>query len=424
MTTPPSRSAFNWHHDLPLPPLSVGRPGWKHSGRPVFLSPAATIPHVRNTRRICYAGTYERDYPRNRLVVQALRHAGMRVEEAHLPVFEHLRDKSGLSPLALAGVAIRLLFAYLRLIPSVMLRLLRCDLLMVGYIGQLDMLVLGTLARLLRKPVVFNPLVSLTDTLVEDRGRLRADSVPGRLVHLVDRLSMRLANLVLADTEENAGFFAAQCGLDRRRIAVVQVGAPEKVFYPGSAEADDVLDVLFVGKFIPLHGVETILRAAALLERRGVDARIELVGTGQDYAAARTLADELGLRSIVWTEWIPFDLLGKRLREADVALGIFDDGAKAARVIPNKVHQALASGTAVVTRTSPAIERFLSDGETALLVPAADPGALADAIQRLGDSSARQRIAEAGYRSWLEWGSQRALTGQLTQALERLDARQ
>ncbi|CAN5384254.1 glycosyltransferase [soil metagenome] len=374
-------------------------------------------------RRICYAGTYERDYPRNRLTVRALRHAGLRVEEAHLPVFEHLRDKSGLSPFVLAGFAIRLLFAYLRLIPNVMLRLLRCDLLVVGYIGQLDMLVLGTLARLMRKPVVFNPLVSLTDTLVEDRGKFRAGSVPGRLIHLVDRLSMRMADLILADTRENAGFFAAQFDLDRKRIAVVQVGAPEEMFYPGAAEVGDVLDVLFVGKFIPLHGIETILRAAALLERQGVDARIELVGTGQDYAAARVLADELGLRSIVWTDWIPFDQLGTRLREADVALGIFDDGAKAARVIPNKVHQALASGTAVVTSTSPAIEDFLSDGETALLVPPADPLALAGAIQRLGDSGERQRIAEAGHRSWLEWGSQRALADQLTLALERLDSR-
>lgn len=374
-------------------------------------------------RRICYAGTYERDYPRNSLTVRALRHAGLRVEEAHLPVFEHLRDKSGLSPFVLAGFAIRLLFAYLRLIPNVMLRLLRCDFLMVGYIGQFDMLVLGTLARLMRKPVVFNPLVSLTDTLVEDRGKFRAGSVPGRLIHLVDRLSMRMADLILADTRENAGFFATQFDLDRKRIAVVQVGAPEEMFYPGAAEVGDVLDVLFVGKFIPLHGIETILRAAALLERQGVDARIELVGTGQDYAAARVLADELGLRSIVWTDWIPFDQLGTRLREADVALGIFDDGAKAARVIPNKVHQALASGTAVVTRTSPAIEDFLSDGETALLVPPADPRALAGAIQRFGNSGERQRIAEAGHRSWLEWGSQRALADQLTLALERLDSR-
>ncbi|CAN5581714.1 glycosyltransferase [soil metagenome] len=374
-------------------------------------------------RRICYAGTYERDYPRNRLTLRALRHAGLRVEEAHLPVFEHLRDKSGLSPFVLAGFAIRLLFAYLRLIPNVMLRLLRCDFLMVGYIGQFDMLVLGTLARLMRKPVVFNPLVSLTDTLVEDRGKFRAGSVPGRLIHLVDRLSMRMADLILADTRENAGFFATQFDLDRKRIAVVQVGAPEEMFYPGAAEVGDVLDVLFVGKFIPLHGIETILRAAALLERQGVDARIELVGTGQDYAAARVLADELGLRSIVWTDWIPFDQLGTRLREADVALGIFDDGAKAARVIPNKVHQALASGTAVVTRTSPAIEDFLSDGETALLVPPADPRALAGAIQRFGNSGERQRIAEAGHRSWLEWGSQRALADQLTLALERLDSR-
>ncbi|HAX25562.1 MAG TPA: glycosyl transferase family 1, partial [Chloroflexi bacterium] len=91
--------------------------------------------------------------------------------------------------------------------------------------------------------------------------------------------------------------------------------------------------------FIPLHGIETVVRAAALLERRSVPARFELVGTGQTYQAARTLANELGAQSIAWTDWIPFDRLGARLRAADVVLGVFDGGAKAARVIPNKVYQ-------------------------------------------------------------------------------------
>lgn len=103
-------------------------------------------------------------------------------------------------------------------------------------------------------------------------------------------------------------------------------------------------------------------------------------------------------------------------------MGIFDDGAKAARVIPNKVHQALASGTAVVTRRSPAVERLLRDGKTALLVPPADPEALATAIEQLGDAALRRKIARAGYESWLEWGSQEALADQLISALQRLDA--
>ena len=101
----------------------------------VCLRTGATIRRVRSVRRVCYAGTYEREYPRNALIVQALRDSGVRVEEAHVPVFERRRDKSGVALVGLVGLVLRLMLAYLRLVPDVALRMLRCDVLMVGYIG-------------------------------------------------------------------------------------------------------------------------------------------------------------------------------------------------------------------------------------------------------------------------------------------------
>ena len=373
-------------------------------------------------RRVCYAGTYEQEYPRNSLIIQALRDAGVRVEECHQPVFERSRDKSSLQIAALAVLCLRLTFAYLRLIPDVGLRLLRCDALVVGYIGQLDVIVLGTVARLAGKPVLFNPLVSLTDTLVEDRGQFSPESLPGRVIRKIDRISMSMADLVLADTDENAHYLSEQFDLDPERIAVVQVGAPEETFFPvtGDFASHEDLDVLFVGKFIPLHGVRTILDAASILQDRGRPVCIELVGTGQEYQMFRDHAERLGLRNIVWTEWIPFELLGDRVRSAEVVLGIFDEGAKASRVIPNKVHHALACAVPVITRRSPAVDPYLADGETAILVPPADPVALANAIECLFDPERRRSIGIAGNTAWKEWGSRQALAAQTQDALQLL----
>lgn len=380
---------------------------------------------MRSTPRICYAGTYERDYPRNRIVIDALRLAGARVEEAHVPVFERRRDKSGVGALALAVLAVRLVFAYLRLLPDVALRLLRCDALMLGYVGQVDALVLGPVARLLGRPVILNPLVTLTDTVVEDRGRFAPGSLPARAIARLDRLALRVADLVLADTAENGRYMTERFGLQPEKIAIVPVGADENVFFPASVArvAGDVLDVLFVGKFIPLHGVETVVRAAALLERRGVPARFELVGTGQTYPAARALADELDVRSMTWTDWIPFNELGARLRAADVVLGVFDGGAKAARVIPNKVYQSTACGVATVTRGCPAIETYLRDGESALLVPPDDAEALADAIERLASTELRRAIAAGGRAAYAEHGSRSAVARSLAPVIALAEGR-
>jgi glycosyltransferase involved in cell wall biosynthesis len=375
-------------------------------------------------RRVCYAGTYERHYSRNQLIIRALRDAGARVEEAHFAVFERRRDKSVLRDAALLGLAAQLTWAYARLAPSVALRLLRCDVLAVGYIGQLDMLVLAPLARLLGRRVVFNPLVTLTDTLVEDRQLVRPATLAARGIALLDRAALRLADAVLVDTQANREYLTQRFGVDPGRIFVVAVGAEDEFGPAATPTPPDSapLDVLFIGKFIPLHGVETIVQAASVLRDRGVAARVELVGTGQTYARARALADSLGLTAdtLVWTDWIPFVQLPARTRRADVALGIFGAGEKAGRVVPNKLYQSLACGVASITRWSAPVAAVLEDGVSALLVPPAEPRALADAIERLTDGGLRERMAAAGRAAFEAHASRAALAEQLLPALAML----
>ena len=65
----------------------------------------------------------------------------------------------------------------------------------------------------------------------------------------------------------------------------------------------------------------------------------------------------------------------------DVCLGIFGTGAKALRVVPNKVFQGAAAGCAIVTSDTAPQRRVL--GADALFTPPGDPAALAAALTRL-----------------------------------------
>lgn len=356
----------------------------------------------------------------------ALRDAGVRIEEAHAPVWERLRDKSGAGPRQLARIAVGLALAYGRLVPEVALRLLRCDALMIGYIGQVDMLLLGPVAKLAGKPVIFDPLVTLTDTIVEDRGLASPRSPIAWVLAAIDRSALRLADVVLADTSENARYMTDRFGIAAGRIVVVPVGADEAVFCENDradwsdATPERPLDVLFYGKFIPLHGVETIVRAARISSEFGMPVRFELVGTGQTYREMRELADRLGVCNVTWTDWIPEPQLGDRLRQADVALGVFSGGPKAGRVVPNKVYQSLASGVATVTRECSAMILLGGCRDGVLLVPSDDPEALADAIARLCDGSERERIARGGKAAYEKHADALARAGIMSEIVERV----
>jgi glycosyltransferase involved in cell wall biosynthesis len=79
-------------------------------------------------------------------------------------------------------------------------------------------------------------------------------------------------------------------------------------------------------------------------------------------------------------------------------------------VIPNKVFQALACGTPVVTGDTPAARELLVDGESALLVPAGEPEALAEAVGRLAaDAELARKIADGGRRAYEEQASEGVL---------------
>src|SRR5439155_1973156 len=142
------------------------------------------------------------------------------------------------------------------------------------YPGHFDLPAARRTAR--GAPVVFNPLVSLADTFVADRGRFRPGSVAARALEAVDRRALRAADLVVCDTRVHAGHLAARAGLDESRFAVCFVGAEERVFTP-CWEPSGQFTCLFVGKLIPLHGLDTILEAARLAP--AIPFRI--VGSGQ-----------------------------------------------------------------------------------------------------------------------------------------------
>jgi glycosyltransferase involved in cell wall biosynthesis len=341
--------------------------------------------------RVLYFGTYQRDYPRNAQVISCLRRAGVEVVERHVPVWEGRRHNWGAGP----TTALRLVLAEARL-----LRRKRddADAVIVGYPGHLD---LPTARRAARgRPVVFNPLVSLFDALVADRRRFEPTSRAARILAEIDRRALRAADVVVADTQANADFLAELAQLPERQLAVCFVGAEEAIFHPGWAPEEPATAV-FVGKLIPLHGLETIIAAA----RFAPELNFRVIGSGQ----LETLL-EARTANVEWIPWVEYEQLADELRRARCALGIFGTSDKARRVIPNKAFQALACGVPLVTADTPAARELLSDGTSALLVPPGDPEALAEAVRRvLTDEELGHALAEGGHAAYREQASEDVL---------------
>jgi glycosyltransferase involved in cell wall biosynthesis len=336
-------------------------------------------------------------------VISCLRGAGVEVVERHAGVWEGRRHKWSVGP----GAAARVAAAEARLLLG--RRQERFDAVIVGYPGHFDLPVAKRVAR--GKPVIFNPLVSLHETIVEDRARFAAGSAAARVLRRVDRMALRRADLVVADTEQNARHLAELGELSTERLAVCFVGAEERLFRP-APRPPEAFHALFVGKLIPLHGLETILAAARLAP----EIPFRVVGSGQ--LDALLLARPA---NVEWVEWVEYERLPDEIRRAGCALGVFGTSAKAGRVIPNKAFQALACGTPLVTAGTPAARELLRDGESALLVPPADPEALAAAVRRLAaEPELASSLGSGGLAAYRAQASERVLGERWRDLVERL----
>ena len=214
----------------------------------------------------------------------------------------------------------------------------------------------------------------------------------------------------MTDTKAHLDYFRTVFNFGEKKAFVSFVGADEDVFVPRERQViggRDKFKVFFYGSFVPLQGIEYIIKAAKLLEE-DKDIEFDIVGDGYTFNEVKSLAEKLNIRNVNFMGRVDFSELPGYILEADVCLGIFGRTDKAKIVIPNKVYHGLAMGLCILTGDSEAAREILVDGKDASLCGMSDERSIADAIKILKeDSKLRRNIAEAGRKTYLEnWTTQ------------------
>ena len=273
------------------------------------------------------------------------------------------------------------------------------DALWVAFLGYSDVPLAWLLSRWRKVPLVFDAFVLLHDTFVTDRGTVRPRSPAALFVRGLEIAACHLADVVVIDTVEHAERLAHRTRTDPKKIRVLHVGSRYEEPCPDAPAPDAPFTVAFCGSFMPLHGVDVIVRAAALLGHEPA-IRFVLVGDGQTKRDAVALTAALGCENVTFLHARHDNVVRDLLCEAQVLLGVFGTSVKARVVVPNKVVDALALGKPVVTAGTPAIARVL-DASQIRTVPPGDPRALSDAILELySDPAKRRDLARAGRRGY------------------------
>lgn len=150
----------------------------------------------------------------------------------------------------------------------------------------------------------------------------------------------------------------------------------------------------------PIYGLDTAIRALALLRRHYPQATLTLAGSGPQRAELLALADELGLAGAVHLPGrIDHADMPALYARADVALN-----PSTVDNMPNSVLEAHASRLPLVSTHVGGVPDIVVDGETGLLVPPSDPAAMAQALRRvLDDPGLANRLVQAAHERVLAY---------------------
>jgi glycosyltransferase involved in cell wall biosynthesis len=180
---------------------------------------------------------------------------------------------------------------------------------------------------------------------------------------------------------------------------------------PARAHGDAT--VLFVGRLVERKGVAHLIDALARLDDHS---RLVVVGDGPERPRLEARARELGLADrVVFRGRISDAELQRAYQGADVfVLPAVVDSRGDTEGLGVVLLEAMNYGVPVVASNIGGIVDIVVDRETGILVPPADPVALAGALQTvLGDPSRARELGEAGRRRLAEHFSWVASLSQL-----------
>jgi len=336
---------------------------------------------------VVLVGDYDDDYPREKLLRRGFDAAGATVYECRFstdPRFPGLVSLL-LLPVYVARIASRLYDLSGNGVTPELVVLTKFNPFVIPFVF--------VYARLVGASFVYDLFVSLHRT-AEMRG---VDSRVVQTVYFVERGAYRLPDYHLVGTDQFADLYSEMYAVPRDRFVRLPPGADSDWFYyRDNIESRDRFTLVYWGNFLPHHGVGTILGAAT--ELRDEPYEFVFLGDGPERERYEQLADNLSLSNVRFEGFVSREDQQRWIAAADVSLGVFDDDKRTMASITNKVSEAVASRSAVLTAQSPAIDAWFDHGESIYTVTPSDPIALAEAVRALADDPTLiSRIADGGY---------------------------
>ena len=213
---------------------------------------------------------------------------------------------------------------------------------------------------------------------------------------------IRAAEVVVTISEFNRQFLREKLGgWVLPKIQVIHCGVQPAQYQSKrrANQADEAFEIVSIGSLQPYKGQIYLIEACALLHPLGIPFRCRISGGGELRGRLQTHIKQMGLAAEVQlTGPLPQETVTEILPEADcyVQPSVVAPSGKM-EGLPVALMEALASELPTIATDMSGIPELVRNGETGLLVPQKEAGALANAIQKMFENPGwAKTLAQAG----------------------------
>lgn len=250
------------------------------------------------------------------------------------------------------------------------------------------------IAKVFRKKLIVENHVSLYDNLLEERREYQEGIQKNSKEMRRDKLALSEPNYIINTSNYEPAYWANKLGIkiNEHKVFIAPLFSSSTLVHQKKIRENDILKICWWGSFLPLHGLDNIIKAMEILQEKGVKFTCNLFGINNaEYNIYKTKIWLSQLDSQVFLRKdLTFydDSLPRYLVEnCDLALGIFGNTDKAYNTFPTKLVESLSMGIPTLTMYSPALQEFVNP-EIDLWTCEHTPKAIAESILAIANGEA------------------------------------
>ena len=229
---------------------------------------------------------------------------------------------------------------------------------------------------------------SLTAVGVSDENSLLHHALAAVAKFLYER-----SDLIVVVTPAFKDHLTQHWSVPADKIAIVENGVETDLFSPASLVGNNALRkvlhaegkflVCYIGTMGMAHGLETLLDAAAQLQRQNSNAHFLLVGEGAEKERITALAQSRQLPNVSFLDQQPREKIPAFISASDACLVLLKKTDVFKTVIPTKMLEFMSCARPVILGVEGQARQILEEAGAGLVIEPENADALANAINRL-----------------------------------------